>query len=51
MTAGDYERAIAEFDALPEASRTAGEPFMAKVRARQAADRLIDQALAAALGT
>lgn len=49
IAAGDYERAVAEFDTLPEAARAAGEPFMTKVRARHAADRLIDQALAAAL--
>ncbi|MEO4001058.1 hypothetical protein [Mesorhizobium sp. CAU 1732] len=47
--ANDYARAITEFDTLPDAAKAAGEPFMAKVRAREAADRLIDQALATAL--
>jgi len=49
VSAGDYERAIAEFGSLPDAAKTAGEAFMAKLRARHAADTLIDQALAAAL--
>jgi hypothetical protein len=49
--ANDYARAVTEFDTLPDAAKAAGEPFMAKVRAREAADRLIDQALATALKT
>ena len=49
VQAGDYERALAEYDALPEPSKTAGVGFIEKVRARQNADRLIDDALAAAL--
>ena len=49
VQAGDYERAIAEYDALPEPAKTAGAGFIEKVRARQSADRLIDEALAAAL--
>lgn len=49
VAAGDYERAIAEFDTLPQAAQAAGEPFMARVRARHEADRLISEALAAAL--
>lgn len=47
--ANDYARAIAEFEALPEAAKAAGAPFMAKVQARHEADRLIDEALASAL--
>lgn len=49
VTAGDYERAMAEFDTLPQAAQAAGEPFMARLRARHEADRLIGEALAAAL--
>lgn len=49
VQAGDYERAIAEFGTLPDAARAAGEAFMARVQARHAADRLVDQALADAL--
>lgn len=48
---GDYERAIAEFETLPEAAKAAGAAFIARLRARHDADRLIDQALAAALRT
>lgn len=49
VTAGDYGRAIDEFETLPDDARSAGEGFIGKVRARHAADTLIDQALAAAL--
>lgn len=49
VTAGDYGRAIEEFETLPDDARSAGEGFIGKVRARHAADTLIDQALAAAL--
>lgn len=49
VRAGDYERAIAEYETLPVEARAAGEAFIAKVRARHAADRLVDAALAAAL--
>jgi hypothetical protein len=47
--AGDYERALAEYDTLPPEAKAAGEAFAAKLRARHAADRLADEALAAAL--
>lgn len=49
IQAGDYERALSEYDSLPAEAKTAGEGFIAKVRARTAADRLVDAALAAAL--
>jgi hypothetical protein len=49
MNRGDYARAIAEFDTLPEASRTAGAAFMEGLRARHAADELVGKVLAAAL--
>ena len=49
VTAGDYGRAIEEFETLPDDAKAAGEDFIARVRARHAADTLIDQALAAAL--
>jgi hypothetical protein len=45
----DYGRAIAEYDGLPENVQAAGADFMAKVRARHAADQLIDRALTTAL--
>lgn len=49
VQAGDYDRAITEYEALPEPAKAAGAAFIEKVRARQGADRLIDEALAAAL--
>jgi hypothetical protein len=49
LTRGDYARAIAEFDTLPEPSRNAGAALMESVRARHAADDLVGKVLAAAL--
>jgi hypothetical protein len=49
VASGDYERALAEFDTLPPEAKAAGEAFVARLRARHAADRLADEALAAAL--
>ncbi|MBS9721590.1 hypothetical protein JYU29_12940 [Tianweitania sp. BSSL-BM11] len=49
VQAGDYERALAEYDTLPAASKNAGADFIAKVRARQAADDLVGKALSEAL--
>jgi hypothetical protein len=46
---GDYRKAIDEFEALGEPEKAAGEPFMAKVRARFEAERLVEKALADAL--
>lgn len=51
LQAGDYERAIAEYDTLPQEARAAGGDFIEKVRARHAADRLAEQTLSAALRT
>lgn len=49
VQAGDYERALAEYGTLPPEARAAGERFVARLRARHDADRLVDAALAAAL--
>lgn len=49
VKAGDFERALMEYDSLPDAAKEAGRPFIEKVRARQEVDRLVEQALAAAL--
>ena len=49
VQAGDYSKAITEFETLPAGSKTAGADFIAKVRARQAADDLVGKALAEAL--
>ena len=46
---GNYARAIAEYETLPEASKAAGADFVAGVRARQSADDLVAKALAGAL--
>lgn len=49
VQSGDYPKAIAEYDALPAGSKAAGAEFIAKIRARQAADDLVGKALAEAL--
>lgn len=49
VQAEDYAAALAEYDKLPEAAKAAGAGFIAKVRARQEVDRLVGQAMAAAL--
>lgn len=46
---GDYGRALAEYDALPEAPKAAGAEFAAKLRARLDAEKLVDQAIAGAM--
>ncbi|MEO3389400.1 phage tail protein [Mesorhizobium sp. CAU 1741] len=49
IQAGDYERAVTEYETLPDDAKAAGAAFMDKVRARLAADGLVDQALSTAL--
>ena len=49
VQAGDYERALTEYDTLPAEAKAAGQAFIEKVRARLAADSLVDEALATAL--
>lgn len=49
VKAGQYDRAIAEYDALPEASKAAGAAFAERVRARLEVTRLVDQLVAAAM--
>lgn len=49
LESGDYAKAIAEYDTLPEAPKAAGHTLMEKVRARLAAEQLVDKATAAAL--
>jgi hypothetical protein len=46
---GDLARAVAEYETLPEAAKAAGQAFMEKVRARLAAEQLVETATAAAL--
>ena len=49
VVANDYEKALAEYEALPEAGKQAGADFAEKLRARQAADQILNRALADAL--
>lgn len=49
VNTNDLARAIAEFETLPETAKSAGQEFVAGMRARIKADELIDKALAAAL--
>ncbi len=49
LQAGDFAKALAEFDTLPDVAKAAGAPFADKVRARLTAEQLADQAIAAAL--
>ena len=49
VQAGDYQRALGEYDALPPEAKAAGQAFSAQLRARHSADQLVDEALAAAL--
>jgi len=49
IRAGDYDRAVAEFESLPDPAKQAGAGFIADVRARQTADALVERALSGAL--
>jgi len=49
LKAGDYAAAVAEYDKLPEASKVAGAAFVDRVKARLAADAMVDTILASAL--
>ena len=43
VKAGDFAKAIAEYDTLPETPKAAGQAFADKIRARLAAEELVDQ--------
>ncbi|WP_394888030.1 phage tail protein [Mesorhizobium sp. AaZ16] len=49
LNAGDYAAAIAEYEKLPENVQAAAGVFIEKVRNRLAVERLLDQAVAAAM--
>ncbi|MCB1454583.1 MAG: phage tail protein [Rhizobiaceae bacterium] len=49
ITNGDYAGAVAEYETLPDAAKAAGADFIAKVKARGAADQLVAKVLADAL--
>ncbi|MCX7303447.1 MAG: phage tail protein [Hyphomicrobiales bacterium] len=49
LQAGDFAKALAEFDTLPDTAKAAGAAFADKVKARLTAEQLADQAIAAAM--
>jgi hypothetical protein len=49
VKAGDFSKAIAEYETLPDTSKAAGQAFADKVKARLAAEALVAKALAGAL--
>jgi len=49
LKAGNLDQAVAEYDSLPEAAKAAGGDFGERLKARQAAEKLVDQAIAAAM--
>ncbi|ODT08854.1 MAG: hypothetical protein ABS58_00745 [Mesorhizobium sp. SCN 65-20] len=46
---GDFAKALAEYDTLPEAAKAAGAAFAAKLKARQDVETLVDQIVAGAM--
>ena len=49
VKAGDFTKAVAEYDTLPATSKAAGQAFADKIKARLAAEELVAKALAGAL--
>lgn len=49
VQSGDLAQALAEFDGLPEAAKAAGSAYGGKLRARVEVERLVDEAVAAAM--
>lgn len=49
VTEGDYRRALSEYEKLPENAKAAGAEFAEKLKARLAADEVVDKALSDAL--
>jgi hypothetical protein len=49
VKSGDFTKAIAEYETLPETSKAAGQAFADKIKARLAAEALVAKALAGAL--
>lgn len=49
VKAGNLEKALAEYDSLPETVRTAGSTFAEKMRKRLEVKKLVDQAIADAM--
>ncbi|WP_274627431.1 COG4223 family protein [Arvimicrobium flavum] len=51
VKAGDLAKALAEYDTLPDAAKTAGSEFAARTKARLDVETLVDQAIADAMKT
>ncbi|WP_269931949.1 phage tail protein [Aminobacter sp. HY435] len=49
VTQGDFARALAEYDTLPEAAKAAGADFAAKLKARLEVEKQVDQLVANAM--
>jgi hypothetical protein len=49
LKAGDIDKAVTEFDALPDTAKAAGGSFVEKLKARRDVERLVDQAIAGAM--
>ncbi|WP_404934368.1 phage tail protein [Nitratireductor sp. L15S-10] len=49
VVANEYEKALAEYETLPEAGKEAAADFVERLRARHAADQILNRALADAL--
>ncbi|MEO9336292.1 phage tail protein [Mesorhizobium sp. SB112] len=49
INGGDLQKAISEYDTLPEAAKTAGAAFAEKIRARIAVEGLVDKMVAGAM--
>ncbi len=49
VNAGEYDKALAEFAALPEAVQAAGAPLVDKIKARVEVEKLVDQMIAGAM--
>ncbi len=49
IRAGDLQKALSEYETLPDPSKAAGAPFADRLKARLSAESLVDQAIAAAM--
>ncbi len=49
VTQGDYAKALAEYDTLPEAAKAAGADFAGKLRARIEAEKQVDALVSSAM--
>jgi hypothetical protein len=49
LKSGELDKALAEYDSLPEPAKAAGSAFAEKVRARAEAQKLVDEAVAGAM--